>query len=79
MARLQRLIFIADCCPTLSLEALKLAMAYVVETFNTALFLQLRQRLKNAMVRRIIWLSLVFGEIRSWIAVKLGSSSIPFS
>lgn len=44
-ARLNRLIFIADHCPSLRLEALKMAINYVMETYNVTLYQHLHRKI----------------------------------
>lgn len=44
LARLYRLIYIADHCPTLRLEALKMAITYVTTTYNVALYQALHKK-----------------------------------
>lgn len=38
LAKIHRLIFIVDHCPSLRLEALKLAISYVMTTYNVNLY-----------------------------------------
>lgn len=45
LAKLYRLIFIIDHCPSLRLEALKMAISYVMTTFNVNLYQVLHQKL----------------------------------
>ncbi|ENN72798.1 hypothetical protein YQE_10602, partial [Dendroctonus ponderosae] len=47
LAKLYRLIFIVDHCPSLRLEALKIAIAYVMNTYNVNLYQVLHQRLAD--------------------------------
>ena len=49
LARLYRLRFIAHHCPVLRIEALKLAMSFVMNTHNTALFSELHKKLTAAV------------------------------
>ena len=49
LARLYRLRFIAHHCPVLRIEALKLAISYVMNTHNTALFSELHRKLSIAV------------------------------
>lgn len=49
LARLYRLRFIAHHCPVLRIEALKLAISFVMNTHNTALFSELHKKLTAAM------------------------------
>lgn len=44
-AKLNRLIFIADHCPSLRLEALKMAINYVMETYNVNLYQHLHRKI----------------------------------
>ncbi|XP_057672464.1 COP9 signalosome complex subunit 1 isoform X1 [Diorhabda carinulata] len=45
LAKLYRLIYIIDHCPSLKLEALKIAIAYVTDTYNVNLYQVLHQKL----------------------------------
>lgn len=47
LAKLHRLIFIANHCPTLRLEALKLAINYVTQTYNVNLYQHLHKKLAD--------------------------------
>lgn len=50
LSKIQRLLFIADHCPALRIEALKLALAYVKEnTFNTNMYTQIHVKLSDAI------------------------------
>ncbi|PNF31628.1 COP9 signalosome complex subunit 1 [Cryptotermes secundus] len=49
LARLYRLMYIADHCPTLRIEALKMAISYVMCTYNVALYQQLHRKLQEAV------------------------------
>lgn len=49
LARLYRLIYIADHCPTLRIEALKMAISYVMCTYNVSLYQQLHKKLQEAV------------------------------
>jgi len=49
LARLYRLIYIADHCPVLRIEALKMAINYVMCTYNVALYQQLHKKLQEAV------------------------------
>lgn len=48
LARLYRLIFIADHCPSLRLEALKMAINYVMSTYNVTLYQHLHKKVAQA-------------------------------
>lgn len=49
LARLYRLIYIADHCPTLRVEALKMAISYVMNTYNVNLYQQLHKKLQQCV------------------------------
>lgn len=49
LARLNRLTYIADHCPTLRIEALKMAISYVMNTYNVNLYQQLHKKLQQAV------------------------------
>ncbi|MCL4126832.1 UNVERIFIED_CONTAM: hypothetical protein GTU68_033585, partial [Idotea baltica] len=49
LAKLKRLIFIADRCPQLRIEALKMAISYVQTTYNVNLYTHLHRKLKEAV------------------------------
>lgn len=49
LARLYRLIYVAEYCPSLRIDALKMALAYVTGTYNVTLYQQLHQRLAEAL------------------------------
>lgn len=45
LAKLYRLIYVIDHCPSLRLEALKIAISYVMSTYNVNLYQVLHQKL----------------------------------
>lgn len=47
LAKLYRLIYIAEHCPTLRLEALKMAIIYVTTTYNVTLYQNLHKKVAN--------------------------------
>ncbi|XP_011503070.1 PREDICTED: COP9 signalosome complex subunit 1 [Ceratosolen solmsi marchali] len=49
LAKLFRLMYIADHCPTLRIEALKMAITYVMTTYNVSLYLILHKKLAQAL------------------------------
>lgn len=49
LARLNRLKYIADHCPAMRVEALKMALAYVMKTYNVSLYQQLHKALQDAV------------------------------
>ncbi|XP_046993044.1 COP9 signalosome complex subunit 1 isoform X1 [Schistocerca americana] len=49
LARLYRLMYIADHCPSLRVEALKMAITYVMCTYNVGLYQQLHKKLQEAL------------------------------
>ncbi|PVD38769.1 hypothetical protein C0Q70_01392 [Pomacea canaliculata] len=48
LARLNRLMFIADHCPSLRIEALRMALNYVLTTYNTNLYGIIHRKLQEA-------------------------------
>lgn len=48
-AKLYRLIYIANHCPSLRIEALKMAISYVMTTFNVSMYLALHKKLQQAV------------------------------
>ena len=51
LARLSRLVYIADHCPPLRVEALRLALTHVMTTYNTGMYQQLHKKLQEAITR----------------------------
>ncbi|WAQ95678.1 CSN1-like protein [Mya arenaria] len=49
LAKLNRLKFIADHCPPLRLDALRMALQYVMTTYNTNLYQQIYRKLQEAL------------------------------
>lgn len=47
LAKLYRLIYLADHCPSLRLEALKMAIVYVTSTYNVLLYQSLHKKVAN--------------------------------
>ncbi|KAH8406090.1 hypothetical protein KR215_005051 [Drosophila sulfurigaster] len=47
IARLDRLIYVADVCPVFALEALKMAITYVQSTYNVKVYQMLHKRLSD--------------------------------
>ena len=60
LARLYRLRFIAHHCPSLRVEALRLAIAYVMTTHNTALFNELQKKLAASVSNFCLIIIVVF-------------------
>ena len=48
LMRINRLVFLAEHCPPLRIEALKLALSYVMETFNTQYYSIIHKQLADA-------------------------------
>lgn len=48
LMRINRLIFLAEHCPLLRLDALRLALNYVMETYNTQLYISIHKQLTDA-------------------------------
>ena len=49
LARLYRLMFIGDHCPSLRVEALRMALNYVMTTYNTNLYGLIHRKLQDAV------------------------------
>lgn len=49
LAKLYRLMYIIDHCPSLRLEALKMAISYVMTTYNVSMYQMLHQKLAETM------------------------------
>ncbi|RZF36031.1 hypothetical protein LSTR_LSTR005847 [Laodelphax striatellus] len=49
LAKLYRLIYISDHCPSLRIDALKMAISAVMETYNVMLYQQLHRKLQDVM------------------------------
>ncbi|XP_065360328.1 COP9 signalosome complex subunit 1b [Calliphora vicina] len=50
LARLYRMIFVADVCPSLRLEALKMAINYVMTTYNVTMYQVLHKKMNDVYV-----------------------------
>lgn len=48
LAKLNRLLFIADHCPQLRIEALRMALSYVQTTYNVSMYQQIHRKLQEA-------------------------------
>ena len=51
LAKLNRLVYIAEHCPSLKVEALRTALAYVMTTYNTAMYQTVHKKLQEAVSR----------------------------
>ncbi|XP_046352804.1 COP9 signalosome complex subunit 1-like isoform X2 [Haliotis cracherodii] len=49
LAKLNRLMFISDHCPSLKVEALRMALTYVMTTYNTNLYQVVHRKLQEAV------------------------------
>ncbi|OWF51862.1 COP9 signalosome complex subunit 1-like isoform X2 [Mizuhopecten yessoensis] len=49
LARLKRQLFIAEHCPSLRVEALRMALSYVMTTYNTNLYQEIHRKLQEAV------------------------------
>ncbi len=49
LMRINRLVFLAEHCPTIRLVALKLAISFVIETYNTQLYTSIHKQLTEAL------------------------------
>ena len=57
MAKLTRMMYIADHCPLLRIESLKTAISAVQETYNVSLYQQMHRKLQEAIVGYIFTFS----------------------
>ncbi|XP_064603999.1 COP9 signalosome complex subunit 1-like [Liolophura sinensis] len=48
-AKLNRLVYIAEHCPSLQIESLRMALAYVMTTYNTNMYQQIHRKLQEAV------------------------------
>lgn len=48
LMRINRLVFLAEHCPTLRIDALRLAINYIMETYNTNLYMSVHKQLTDA-------------------------------
>ena len=51
LAKLNRLLYVADHCPPLRVEALRMALNYVMTTYNTNMYLDVHKKLQGAISR----------------------------
>jgi hypothetical protein len=51
LMRINRLIFIAEHCPSVRFDALRLALNYIMETFNTQLYTTVHRQLTETFNR----------------------------
>ncbi|XP_013408510.1 COP9 signalosome complex subunit 1 [Lingula anatina] len=49
LAKLNRLIYVADHCPPLRVEALRMGLQYVMTTYNTNMYQQIHRKLQEAL------------------------------
>jgi hypothetical protein len=49
LMRINRLVFLAEHCPPVRVDALRMALTYVIETFNTQLYNNIHKQLTDAM------------------------------
>lgn len=48
LAKLNRLKYVADHCPSLRIEALKIALGHVMNTYNVSLYKELHKNLQQS-------------------------------
>lgn len=51
LAKLNRLVYIAEHCPPLKIESLRMALAYVLATYNTNMYQTIHKKLQEAVSR----------------------------
>ena len=52
LMRINRLVFLAEHCPTIRVDALRLALSYVMETYNSQLYIIIHKQLTEAVARK---------------------------
>jgi COP9 signalosome complex subunit 1 len=57
LAKLLRLVFVAEHCPPLRVEALRMALAHVMTTYNTSSYQEIHKSLQEAITRLVYSLS----------------------
>ena len=50
--RIAKLVYLAEHCPPLRLDSLRLALNYVTETYNTSLYSQIHKQLNETFNRK---------------------------
>ncbi|XP_076435246.1 COP9 signalosome complex subunit 1-like [Babylonia areolata] len=65
LARLHRLVYIADHCPSLRVEALRMALNYVMTTYNTTLYGVLHRKLADTVSANSTLPDAVTGSVHS--------------
>lgn len=63
LARLNRLMFIADHCPSLRIEALRMALNYVLTTYNTNLYGIIHRKLQEAAALWVLFVKIAMKYI----------------
>jgi COP9 signalosome complex subunit 1 len=48
LMRINRLLFLAEHCPLLRIDALRLALNYIMETYNTQLYISVHKQITDA-------------------------------
>ena len=51
LMRVNRLIFLADHCPPLRIDALRLALNFIIETFNSQLYIAVHKQLTESFTK----------------------------
>ena len=63
LMRIHRLVFLAEHCPSLRLDALRLALTYVMETFNTQLYSAIYKQYSNASSQMFVSISICVCDV----------------
>ncbi len=56
LMRINRLVFLAEHCPSIRIDALRLALNYVMETFNTQLYSSIYKQYTDAFSKLLVFL-----------------------
>ncbi len=55
LAKLYRLMYVADHCPPLKIDALRMALTSVMTTYNTNMYQQIHRKLQDAITRFVAY------------------------
>ncbi|KAK2164228.1 hypothetical protein LSH36_67g01014 [Paralvinella palmiformis] len=83
MAKLYRLLYVAEHCPSLKVEALRMALAYVMSTFNITMYETIHKKLQEAITSQSILPDAIAGVVHNvpaldtqWIEVTSKNAAL---
>ena len=56
LMRINRLVFLAEHCPPLKIDALRLALNFVMDTYNSQLYISMHKQLTEAFNRLLVYI-----------------------